>query len=124
MKGPNFIALHELFDQVHGHADGWGDLIAERAVILGGVATGTTQQVGAGTTLPPYPTDIRGSRAHVDALSTALAQFGDGIRKAIDVADSAGDADTADLITEISREVDKDLWFVEAHLHDAKRVGS
>ncbi len=119
VKGPSFIALHELFDDVHDHAEAWSDLIAERAVALGGVATGTTQQVGTGTSLSPYPTDLKGGRAHVDALSTALADFGDAIRKAITTADEAGDDDTADLLTEISREVDKDLWFVEAHLQDA-----
>ncbi|MEO1482539.1 MAG: DNA starvation/stationary phase protection protein Dps [Myxococcota bacterium] len=119
VKGPSFIALHELFDAVHGHAEEWSDLIAERAVALGGTATGTTQQVGTGTTLAPYPTEICGGRAHVDALSSALAAYGDAVRKAIAAADGAGDADTADLFTEVSRAVDKDLWFVEAHLHDA-----
>lgn len=119
VKGPSFIALHELFDDVHDHAEEWSDLIAERAVALGGVATGTTQQVGKGTSLTPYPTDLKGGRAHVDALSSALADFGDKIRRAIDTADEAGDADTADLFTEVSRAVDKDLWFIEAHLHDA-----
>lgn len=116
VKGPNFIALHELFDSVYEHASEWSDTIAERAVALGGIATGTAQQIVAGTTLAPYPTDLRGGRAHVDALSTALAAFGEAIRNAIDTADTAGDADTADLFTEVSRAVDKDLWFVEAHL--------
>ena len=52
---------------------------------------------------------------HVDALSSALARFGALVRDGIDQADDAGDKGTADLFTEISREIDKYLWFVEAH---------
>ena len=46
-----------------------------------------------------------------------LADFGAKARKAIDEATRLGDADTADLFTGISRENDKYLWFLEAHLH-------
>jgi starvation-inducible DNA-binding protein len=115
VKGPSFIALHELFDQVAGNCADHVDLIAERATALGGTALGTVQVVAKETSLGPYPTDITSGAAHVEALSAALASFGKRVRVAIDEATSVGDADTADVFTEISRAVDKDLWFVEAH---------
>jgi starvation-inducible DNA-binding protein len=117
VKGPQFIALHELFDQTHGVALESVDLLAERAVQLGGVALGTVQAVTAGTTLKPYPIDIADGRAHLQALSSALAEFGSRARAAIDECSGVGDQDSADVFTEISRGVDKQLWFVEAHLH-------
>ncbi len=116
VKGPHFIALHELFDSVADHLEDFSDTIAERAVALGGTAVGTSQAVAKGTTLSEYPLQAKGGRRHVELLATGLAAFGASVRKAIDVADQAGDADTADLFTEVSRGVDQDLWFVEAHL--------
>jgi starvation-inducible DNA-binding protein len=116
VKGPNFIALHELFDQVYEHAGGHVDLIAERIAQLGGVAEGTVKTVARRSKMPDYPMDIASGREHVEALSRAIAWFGETIRKSIDQADEAHDKDTADLFTEVSRALDKDLWFVEAHL--------
>src|SRR5579885_2501530 len=113
VKGSDFIALHELFDKVEGFVD----LIAERITALGGVAEGTVQIAAQRTALPPYPTNIFSGPDHLDSLSTALSLFGKSVREAIDTAAGFGDADTADLFTEISRETDKQLWFVEAHLH-------
>lgn len=115
VKGPNFIALHELFDKVADELEGFSDEIAERAVALGGVALGTVQIIAARTTLAPYPLDIVSGRDHVTTLAVALAKFGKSARTAIDVATKTGDADTADLFTGVSREVDKLLWMVEAH---------
>ena len=120
VKGRNFIALHELFDQIHGEVDAYADTIAERLVSLGGSAVGTARAVSQASRLPDYPLDIAAGEAHVEALSSSLAVFGDGVRQAIDAADAAGDADTADLFTEISRGIDKSLWFVEAHAHDSR----
>jgi starvation-inducible DNA-binding protein len=116
VKGPSFIALHELFDQVHGTASEAVDLIAERAVQLGGVADGSAATVTRRSKLEAYPQTIAAGREHVQALSKALAAFGAGIRKAIDEAARLGDAGTSDLFTEVSRANDKMLWFVEAHL--------
>ncbi|MDZ4771755.1 MAG: DNA starvation/stationary phase protection protein Dps [Planctomycetota bacterium] len=116
VKGPSFIALHELFDKIAENVEAGIDDMAERAVALGGVAHGTIQAVSNATTLKPYPTDISKGTDHVDALSSALAAYGKVIRAAIEDADEAGDADTADLFTGISRSIDKQLWFVEAHV--------
>jgi len=117
VKGPHFIALHELFDKVAEHVEDHIDTLAERITALGGVAYGTVAAVARSTTLKPYPENIADGVQHVQALSAAVADFGAKVRKAIDDSARAGDADTSDLFTGISREVDKDLWFLEAHLH-------
>ena len=119
IKGPHFVGLHELFDQVAAQAVAYSDLIAERAVALGGVARGTLQTVSAQSQLREYPLEAGDWSAHVQAMREALATFGRGVRKAIDEATALNDADTADLLTEISRGVDKSLWMVEAHVQDA-----
>jgi len=116
VKGPNFIALHELFDKVADEAREFVDLIAERITTLGGTAEGTLQAVGSRSTLPPYSLTISSGPQHLEALSSALAAFGASVRQAIDESAGFGDADTADLFTEVSRETDKQLWFLEAHL--------
>lgn len=118
IKGPNFVGLHELFDRVAAQAVEYSDLIAERAVALGGVARGTVQAVSAQSQLREYPLEIGDWRAHVRAMQDALATFGRGARKAVDDATALNDADTADVFTEISRGVDKSLWMVEAHVQD------
>jgi starvation-inducible DNA-binding protein len=116
VKGPNFIALHELFDKVYENATGYPDLLAERIAQLGGSSEGTVRAVAGRSKLPEYPLAITSGHDHVVALSRSLAAFGAYVRQAIDRADEIGDKDSADIFTEISRAVDKDLWFVEAHL--------
>jgi starvation-inducible DNA-binding protein len=116
VKGPNFISLHLLFDKVNDDVEEYVDEIAERAVQLGGVAEGTARMVAKRSSLPEYPASAVDGRGHVEALSSALAAFGRSARQAIDQADKLGDQDTADLFTEVSRGIDKWLWFVEAHL--------
>ena len=98
-------------------AEEFTDLLAERATALGGTAEGRIHAAAESSSLPHYPGDIVSGREHVDALSTALATFGTAAREAIDQAERFGDADTADVFTEISRETDKQLWLVEAHLY-------
>src|SRR5690349_14288183 len=100
VKGPQFFQLHELFDQIAEHFDEYADLLAERATALGGTAHGTAT---TGT-------------EHVRALSRNVANFAEYVREAIDKTDEIGDKSTADVFTEISRRVDKDLWFLQAHL--------
>lgn len=117
VKGPNFIALHEMFDQMQGRVNTFVDDIAERAVTLGGQAFGTTQAVAKDSKLAPYPGDIIDERAHIEALADRVGTFAKLTRQAIDASDEAGDKDTADLFTGVSRQMDMDLWFLEAHLH-------
>ena len=116
VKGMNFIALHELFDKVATGLDTHVDDIAERITTLGGTALGTVRTAAQNSSLAEYPLEITDGAAHVDALSTALADFGKKVRADIDTTDELGDADTADLFTGVSRAIDKQLWFVEAHL--------
>ncbi len=116
VKGMNFIALHELFDQVSTEVETHIDDLAERITVLGGIALGTIRVAAQNSSLSEYPLEITDGAAHVDALSNALADFGKKVRADIDGADELGDKDTADLLTGISRAIDKLLWFVEAHL--------
>ena len=116
VKGPHFIALHELFDKINEDVEDYVDDIAERAVQLGGVAEGTARMAAKRSSLAEYPATAVDGRSHVEALSSALAAFAKAARQAIDQANDLGDLDTADLFTEVSRGVDKWLWFVEAHL--------
>lgn len=120
VKGPNFIALHELFDKVAESIEEHVDELAERITALGGTAYGTIASVVRASSLPAYPPEIVEGPKHIDALATALAHFGKKIRKGIEESGKQGDADTADLYTGISREVDKYLWFLEAHLQSAR----
>ena len=116
VKGPHFIGLHKLFDEIYESVGEYVDLLAERVVQLGGIAEGTARVAAARSRLEEYPLDIADGTTHVQALSKALATFGHEVRTAIDEADDLDDADTADLFTEVSRGIDKWLWMVEAHL--------
>lgn len=116
VKGAQFMQLHELYDLVAADVLAHVDAIAERATALGGLALGTARMAAGASTLREYPLDaIEGPRT-VEAVADALAAFGAGVRAGIDEAAELGDQDTADLFTEISRGIDKHLWFVEAHL--------
>jgi len=120
VKGPSFIGLHELFDKVDEAIEDYVDKIAERIVQLGGIAEGTVRVAAARTRLPEYPLAISDGMAHVEAVARALSTFGQEARNTIDEANALDDADTADLFTEVSRGIDKWLWFVEAHSQAAK----
>jgi starvation-inducible DNA-binding protein len=116
VKGPDFISLHELFDKVAESSEDYIDLIAERIVQLGGIADGTLKSAAKRTEMPEYPLEISAGHDHVNALARTLSAYGEKIRHAITEADDLVDQATADIFTQISREVDKYLWFVEAHL--------
>ena len=120
VKGANFIALHELFDQLHGSVEQHVDSIAERITALGGSAHGTVHAAAGASSLAPYPLNISDGVEHLEALSERLADFSKKVRAAIDVSAQLGDADTADLFTGVSRDADKYLWFLEAHLQGGR----
>jgi starvation-inducible DNA-binding protein len=119
LKGPSFIGLHELMDDVYGRVSEAVDMIAERCIILGGHTAGTLEKVSEHTSMDAYPADITWQGDHVEALTKRLMAFGGLLRESISKSGDAGDEDTADLFTEISRTIDKDAWFVGAHA-DAK----
>ena len=116
VKGSDFWQLHKLFDETAERAAEWVDDLAERVTALGGYATGTVRMAAASSRLPEFPTDITESMDYVRAVADRLAAFTNSARAAIDQTDKLGDADTADLFTEISRCADKYLYFLEAHL--------
>lgn len=115
VKGETFYQLHELFDDIAEGVLGWVDLIAERATALGGYAEGTVRMAASETRLPPYPTDKNSGKAHVKNLVGAFSIFAKNVRKAIDETADLEDLSTSDLFTEVSRDADKYLWFLEAH---------
>jgi starvation-inducible DNA-binding protein len=118
LKGPRVIAIHEMLDGFRTQIDDDVDTMAERVAQLGGTALGTAQVVARSTTLPPYPTDIYTISGHLAALIDRYGTVANAVRKAIDTADEAGDANTADIFTEASRGPDKALWFLEAHIQE------
>lgn len=120
VRGPSFFSLHELFDHVAEDAQEYADALAERVAQLGGVASGTARCAARCSTLPEYPAGAAAGAEHITAMASALATFGRAVRAAIVVSANDGDADTADLFTEISRGVDQWLWMVEAHAHPSR----
>jgi len=119
-KGPHFIGLHELFDKIAEEVESYVDIIAERAVQLGGIAEGTVRVAASRSRLDEYPLDIADGSAHVEAVARALSTFGREARMTIEETSALSDADTADIFTEVSRGIDKWLWFVEAHTQASK----
>jgi starvation-inducible DNA-binding protein len=120
VKGPHFIGLHKLFDSISEEVESYVDLIAERVVQLGGIAEGTVRVAAAKSRLEEYPLRVAEGAAHVEAVARALSTFGREARVTVDEANALDDADTADMFTEISRGIDKWLWFVEAHTQASK----
>jgi len=118
LKGPQFIAIHEMLDGFRGQLDEFNDTMAERVVQLGGTALGTTQVVAKESKLAPYPTDIYKIHDHLHALIERYGSFANAVRGNIEQTAEAGDADTADIFTEVSRGLDKALWFLEAHVQE------
>ncbi len=117
VRGPAFIAVHELFDKVSAEVEEFSDMLAERAGALGGTAHGTLQTAAKETFLKPYKLGIASEKEHIEAIASALALFGDSIRDSIGKSDDIDDPTTADLFTQISRGVDQQLWFIESHNH-------
>ncbi|MEM8779399.1 MAG: DNA starvation/stationary phase protection protein Dps [Cyanobacteria bacterium P01_G01_bin.49] len=116
VKGLDFYQLHELFDTLAGELEGYVDMVAERITALGGTAMGTARIAAAESLIQEYSFNAIDGIEHITALAERYAIYGAHLREAIDQTDELGDADTADLYTEISRTIDKRLWFLEAHL--------
>ena len=115
VRGPTFIAIHELLDKVADAVEEYSDKIAERAGTLGGSAEGTVQTATQQSFLEPYRLGVADTAAHIAAVTAVLASFGESVRNAIDESDQFGDIDTSDLFTEVSRGIDYQLWLVESH---------
>jgi starvation-inducible DNA-binding protein len=118
LKGLQFIGIHEMLDGFRAKQDEFNDTMAERIAQLGGTAFGTTQDITRSSQLAAYPTDIYAIQDHIAALIDRFSVAANSVRASIDEADEAGDADTADIFTEVSRGLDKQLWFLEAHTQE------
>jgi len=116
VKGVNFYQTHLLLDQLAEEVEEFVDLVAERATTLGGVANGGVKWTAAHTRLQEFPRDVFDAQAVIASIADRYAAVAKGVRSAIDESNTLGDADTADLFTEVSRGIDKSLWFLEAHL--------
>jgi starvation-inducible DNA-binding protein len=119
VKGREFMQLHELYDELAEILLKFVDMLAERATILGGIAHGTVRMAAKQTRLSDFPDGPIGSIESVEALVERYAELAASVRAAIDSAEEAEDMSTADLMTEFSRELDKALWFLEAHLQES-----
>lgn len=117
VKGMNFMSLHVLFDDLASNFDRYADDIAERATALGGLAQGTARIAAANSQIEELPSTMIDDKEFVVAMADRFAAYGASSRAAINQAEDAHDAVTADLFTEITRGVDKSLYFLESHIH-------
>lgn len=118
VKGRQFVALHEMLDTMFADAVEYADLAAERGVMLGGTAQGTLAAVKSATNLTEFPARETSMGGLLTALADRLGKVVSGVRTGIAFAEEHGDAATADVMTEIARGLDKQLWYLEAHLND------
>ena len=116
VRGIHFQPLHELFDEVAMPLPGFADQLAERVGTLGGVAMGTARAAAAASRLPEISHDLLNGADAVKSVAERLAQVANAMRTGIDDAGEAGDEITADILTQITGELDKQLWFVESHM--------
>jgi starvation-inducible DNA-binding protein len=119
VKGENFYQLHQLFDEIATEVEEFIDLIAERITTLGGQALGTARMAAQQSELPEYPLNVIDGTDHITALADRLAIYAKSLRQNIRKTDELEDMDTNDLFVEISRAIDKRLWFLEAHLQSS-----
>jgi starvation-inducible DNA-binding protein len=116
VKGAHFHSLHELYDKLAAELAGYADMIAERATALGGLARGTVRLAAAQSQLAECPLDATAGLHTVDVLADRFGALANSVRHAVEIAHQAGDVGSEDLLTEVSRGLDKALWFLEAHL--------
>ena len=115
LRGPRFYQFHLLFDRLAESVEEHLDTIAERVSSLGAIARGTVRDAAKNSALDEFPTEPPGDTTYLAALIERYAVAANATRKAIDDSNDAGDADTADLLTAVSRDLDEALWLLEAH---------
>jgi starvation-inducible DNA-binding protein len=118
VKGHDFWQLHKLFDELAGGLTEFIDETAERVTALGGVAKGTARMCAANSRLDEFPDGTLDGMEVVRVMADRYATAGKEARQGIAQADEHGDADTADLLTTVSRYLDKSLYFLESHLQN------
>jgi starvation-inducible DNA-binding protein len=115
VKGKDFYQLHLLFDSIAGHLDEHVDTIAERITALGGVANGTVREAAAKSSIKEADLSASDGPEMLKFLVANVGFVANALRQAINEAEDLEDAITVDLFTTMTREFDKDLWFLEAH---------
>ncbi len=116
IKGKEFIALHKLFDEIAEEVENQVDVIAERVTSLGGTALGTVQEIVKNTNLRTFPIDIFDLEKIITHLSHNFAILGELARDHMDASEKLDDMATNDVYIDLARMLDKNLWFLEAHL--------
>ena len=116
MRGSDFYQLHKLFDELAEELLEDIDLVAERISALGGVAMGTVHMSAQSSRLPEFPGRMVLSMSSVEVLAVRYASLAETTRSAINIASERQDETTANLLQDVSHQLDKSLWFLEAHL--------
>lgn len=116
LKGPQFPALHPLFEEIAAGLAGHNDAVAERAVTLGARAYGTVRHVARTSRLVDYPQETSRDLEHVRLLADRLERYLEGVRAARTVGEQNGDVDTVDLLTTVATDLEKHGWFLRASL--------
>lgn len=117
VRGLGFQQVHLLFDDQAELFEEYVDMLAERVALLGGVAQGTVRSAARASRLEEFPAGLVKVEAAVTDVRDRVAAYAAGNRRALAAANELGEPTTEDLLTEISRGVDKQLYFLESHLH-------
>lgn len=116
VRGPQFFARHELFDQLGDHLHEMADNIAERIGALGGLARGAVKNVAAESELPDDNQDMGDVTSHIRALVHCYSAFAAQLRRGLDASEAWNDPVSEDVLIETLRAVEKDMWFLDSHL--------
>ncbi len=116
IKGPQFAALHPLFETFAIALGDFNDSIAERAVTLGGRAYGTVRHSAQNSKLPEYPQDTTRDLDHVKLLAERIEKYLDGTKAARESIQALDDSDSFDLLSSIITDFEKHAWFLRASL--------
>lgn len=116
VKGADFMPFHLLFDKLAEEIEEQADIVAERIMALGGTAMGTIQEIEANTQLRTYPTNIFSSKDHLEHLTHNFAILGELSTENIDQTAELDDMVTNEIYVDLARMLDKNLWFLEAHV--------
>ena len=116
IKGPQFAALHPLFETFAVGLALHNDTLAERAVTLGAKAYGTARHVAKTSNIPEYPQETTRDLDHVKLLAERIEAYLVGARESRVIAEKLGDTDTVDVLTQVVTEFEKHAWFLRASL--------
>jgi starvation-inducible DNA-binding protein len=116
VKGEDFYSRHKFFDDLAESIEEYVDTLAERVTALGGIALGTVRMAAEQSTLKEFGVEITDGMSCIKALIERYAAYAVSNRVALTRARELGDPTSEDLFIEISRVIDKDLYFLESHV--------